>query len=266
MGTLKTLQESPVAWAILSTAAFVSIFLAIYFGIKGNKYKRITYSKKTNKIVSLKNVGVESLRLFFNEKEIEDVSITRIAIWNSGNERIDSTDIVIKKPLKVRLKEGQRNTSHILDCSIDYITDESIFGNTDPAQIELINSTYTILFDYMAPSDGLILQVVHTGEADDIDVNCQIKGGKSFDEVDNYGFLIKRKKLNKSNKLSILDLDIVYARFLTVYGAAFAILRRVLEGAILYLYLSIPIITLVLSNFPFFLWRIRIPSKINEKL
>lgn len=86
---LKTLQESPYTWAILSLITIVSLIIAIYSWVNGKKFKRLTYTKKTNKLISLKNVAVDSLHLFFNKEEIMDVSITRLAVWNSGNDVAD---------------------------------------------------------------------------------------------------------------------------------------------------------------------------------
>ena len=275
---LKTLQESPYTWAILSLITIVSLIIAIYSWVNGKKFKRLTYTKKTNKLISLKNVAVDSLHLFFNKEEIMDVSITRLAVWNSGNERIDSTDIVAKKPLTVGLVEGHETTSHILDCSIDYVTDETIFGDVDPSKIELMNDSYTIPFDYLAPSDGMIIQLVHTGSVSDLYLNCHIKGGQGFTEVNNDGFPKKQKDKTGwrsyfivSNPLRYFTRTLLYSviSFFYVSSLLWAVKNRPKTvHAILFvtfLYYGLILFIFVL-NAPNLFNSIKIPKKLKEKL
>lgn len=221
---LKMMQESPYVWAV---GMVLSIGLAIYFGVKGNKYQRITYTKKTNKLISLKKVAVKALHLYFNEEEITDVSVTRIAVWNSGNERIDAKDIVAIEPLRICIKEGCEKTTRILDCSVDYVSEASIFENANIPQIGLEKDYYPIPFDYIASSNGMIVQIIHTGEANDVYLDCHIKGGrKTIELVDESGFyttmvdlndlpIIRKftkllKKLKQETKVSKIQVAIYY--------------------------------------------------------
>lgn len=274
---LKTMQESPYAWAILSLITIVSLLFGIYSWVSGKKFKRLTYTRETNKLISLKNVAVDSLHLFFNKEEIMDVSITRFAVWNSGNERIDSKDIVASRLLRTGLKEGHKKDSRILNCSIDYVTDDTIFGDINPAEIELVSDTYTIPIDYLAPSDGMIIQIVHTGDNDDLYMDCHIKGGKEFDEVDNY---VQLKKQNKIINFGILSsTTMASAIFAGLVGIVTSIILELstnqiiqdenTSSFILVISAILPVLfifTVALFVFICFINRIKIPKKLNENL
>ena len=194
--TLKAWQNSPYAWALLALITVISLILAVYFGVKSNKYQRITYAKKTNKLVSLKNSAVKSLHLFYDKEEIMDASITRIVVWNSGNERIDSTDVVESEPLRVCIRDGFQKDTRILDCSITHITDKNIFYKHDPSKFKANGNTYELPFDYLPSEEGMIIQVIHTGESEGIAVDCSIKGGKRIIELEANSDGVFRTKIN----------------------------------------------------------------------
>lgn len=181
------LARNPYVTLTSVLVGIISLVYAIVSSIIGRKFKRITYTKKTNKIVSLKNVGVGSLHLLFNDEEITDVSITRIAVWNSGKEVIKPSDIVDSEPLRLCLREGCEKNTRILDCSIDYVIKKSVFKNNTIPSLSLDNKCYPITFQYLNSSFGMIIQIIHTGRASDIYMDCQIMGGKSIIEVENDG-------------------------------------------------------------------------------
>ncbi len=182
--TLRIWMNSPYSWALLALIAVISLILAIYFGLKSIRYQRFTYAKSTNKLVSLKNSTVKSLHLFFDKEEITDVSITKIAVWNSGNEKIDSIDVVESEPLRVCIREGYQDDTRLLDCSIIYETDRNIFYKQDPSSFKVIENIYEIPFDFMAPADGMVIQVIHTGDGEGVVADCSIKGGKKIIELE----------------------------------------------------------------------------------
>ena len=276
MSILKTMQESPYAWAILSLITIVSLLFGIYSWVSGKKFQRLTCTRKTNKLISLKNVAVDSLHLFFNKEEIMDVSITRFAVWNSGNERIDSKDIVASRMLRTGLKEGHKKDSRILNCSIDYVTDETIFGDINPDEIEYTSDTYSIPIDYLAPSDGMIIQIIHTGESTDLYMDCHIKGGKEFVEVSNDGLPIIQKNKNWRNRPFITSpLFSIGASFLVGILVAFPLnyyyskIEATTIGLRIFTLFSLLLVlgsALLVVTVPYLFYGIKIPRELEQKL
>lgn len=191
---LETLQNSPYAWAALSLIAVISLILAIYFGISSKKVKRFYYFKKTNKLVSFNSNKPSSLHLFYDDTEIQDVSVTRIAVWNSGNEVINAEDLVESEPLSIKIIEGKKEDVKILDTSVEYVTDETNrfkFLACEDSKVEDKEEDRTnkdvVNFDYAGKHDGFILQIIHTGDPASIYLDCRIKGGQDICEIDSRG-------------------------------------------------------------------------------
>ena len=201
---LETLQNSPYAWAALSLIAVISLILAIYFGISSKKVKRFYYFKKTNKLVSFNSNKPSSLHLFYDDTEIQDVSVTRIAVWNSGNDVINAEDIIESEPLSIKIIDGKEDDIRILDTSIEYVTDKTnkfdipCEVSTEENKDESCTYNDVVNFDYAGTRDGFILQIIHTGNPDYIYMNCHIKGGKDIYEIDSSGRKILNLRENES--------------------------------------------------------------------
>ena len=191
---LETLQNSPYAWAALSLIAVISLILAIYFGISSKKVKRFYYFKKTNKLVSFNSNKPASLHLFYDDIEVQDVSVTRIAVWNSGNEVINAEDLVESEPLSIKSIDGKSDDIRILDSSIEYVTDATnkfILLASEESKVENKDEDHTykevVNFDYAGKRDGFILQIIHSGDLAPIYLDCRIKGGQDICEIDSRG-------------------------------------------------------------------------------
>ncbi len=264
-------NQNPYMSFISFLVGITGVILTIVTFWIGKKFKRITYTKKTNTIVSLNNVGVDSLRLFYKDEKISDVSITRIAVWNSGKETIEKENIVPRRPLKVCVKDASADDTRILDCSVDFLTDENIFEDKKPSNIDLEKSNYAIPFDFIDPDHGMIIQVIHTGNAEDIFMDCQIKGGKDFELVNNDGIKVARTNTKVFGKTIIINMPKMKYLFIQVVSLAFALVYcyNVLFNnkpkfiLILMLLLESPIC----SDYLFKMFGgIGIPKKIREKL
>ena len=76
--------------------------------------------KKSRQIITIKNKKIEKLSLRYENIPIDNLSITKYAIWNSGNVEIRREDIASLKPLKIK----SNGDIKILDASIIRNTDE----------------------------------------------------------------------------------------------------------------------------------------------
>ena len=99
---LKNMMGSPIAWGILSLIAVFSLLFAIYTWIVGKKKKQVSIVCETNEVIASGKSKIEKLYIQYDGEEIDNLSVTKFYIWNSGNEVINNTDILF-----------------VLDCSPD---------------------------------------------------------------------------------------------------------------------------------------------------
>ena len=191
---LNEMMKNPYAWAVLSICTIAALIFAMYTWFAGKRKKEISYYKDSYEIVKAGNSLIPELKLFYQEKEIEDLIVTKFAIWNSGNEVLNWSDIVEVKPLRVFSNDDKTN-----------ILDVKIIGQSDETNMFVVDiqeeTTAKIKFDYANVNDGIVLQVMHTGKVNTIEFDGKIKGGKKLkcmNKVD--------KKINykKSKKIMII--------------------------------------------------------------
>lgn len=184
---LQELMQSPYAWAVLSICTIAALIFAIYTWIVSKKKKELSCFNNTFKVVKAGKSLVPKLELSYDGKAINDLTITKYAIWNSGNEVLNWADIVAASPLQISCNDNIL----ILDVQILVQSDETNMFKI----IEKKDNCVKISFDYMNVHDGIILQILHTGEVTDLNVECRIKGGK------------KLKNLNSNTKKEIKNLN-----------------------------------------------------------
>lgn len=197
--TLERLMQNPYAWTILSVCTIAAFIFAIYTWVTGKRKKEISHIYSTYEVVKAGKSIVPELQLLFQGKSIENLTITRYAIWNSGNEVLNPSDIVDVKPLTIT---SRSDNAHILDAKIVKQSDD-----TNMFKIVKKDDKYIeIKFDYMDRRNGIILQVLHTGVASELKVDCKIKGGKQLKNLAKNRTY--RKNIKKGKKAFIISVGI----------------------------------------------------------
>lgn len=146
----------------------VGLVVGIYFGVKGNHKKQLTCTiVKCDHLISKGRKIIPKLRLFFEDKEIEDIAITSCVIWNTGTETIDGSDVVSENTIKITAEDNCR----ILDARI--LATNKTTNNF--RLMELSDSAFEVKFDYVDKNQGAKIQIVHEGKS--VAFRCEIKGG-----------------------------------------------------------------------------------------
>lgn len=172
MSFFDQIKNSTLAWVILSVVAIVSLIWAVYSHYSTNKKKRFSVAFSSYEVVKKGKTAIPNLELSFLGKPIENLTISKFAIWNSGNKVIDSSDMV---PLE-KLTIYADNEEEILDAQI--VTE------TEPTNSFNISSSTSknvcIDFDYVDSHDGIIVQIFHTGgkRQDSLHIEGKIRGGQ----------------------------------------------------------------------------------------
>ena len=191
---LNSLMQNPYAWALLSLCTIFSVVLAIWTYLKGKRKLEISCFCNANEIVRSGKNLVADLQLLYQGKPIDNLTITRYVIWNSGNSVLNYSDIVKTKPLQIIA----------VDDDVEFL-DATIITESDPTNKfeieEFSNQHVKLKFDYVEKNDGIVVQLLHTGKKQSITIDCKIKGGKKVNNLNGkaskntaHKNIIKKKK------------------------------------------------------------------------
>ena len=174
MSVVESLKNSSIVWAILAVCTCLSvpaIIFSVYTWIKGKRKKEFTYARTTFQLVRKGVSTIDKLKLSFGDKPISDLSVTRFTIWNSGTEKIEQVDLYKDEPLRIINSEN----AQILDASIVPESNER-----EKFKITLDEKDVVINFECAEKKDGFVIQVIHSGAADELKPAIGIKGGKEL--------------------------------------------------------------------------------------
>lgn len=211
---LSDLMSNPYMWLFLSVCTIGGFGDAIYSRLVDKRKKEFSYVKKSYKIIEEGKSCIKELKVSYGSRNIENLSITKYAIWNSGNEVINYTDIVKDRPLEIQ--SSNKNSTVILDARIIMKSDES-------NKFEITNvkdDSVTIKLDYVDPKEGIVVQIVHTGISENIELKGKIKGGKKLKNISEkrLGKTVNRKK---RSKFLIFCMAIYIFLLLIIWGGLF---------------------------------------------
>lgn len=150
--------------------AIIGIILTIIFYFKSKKVKSPCYAIRSNNIIKDFVSKFEALEMRYAGQVIKNLTVSKIAFWNTGGETIDKDDIIRADPIVISIK----NDFKILDFKI--IAMDNKTNNFQLARNE-DQSNVNINFDYIDKNDGIVIQLIHTGYSNnDIDIHGRLKG------------------------------------------------------------------------------------------
>jgi len=141
---------------IFLVLALGSILVSVYLFLKSRKRKIPTYLMKTFNLFKDKVATIEKVKITYSDNPIENLSITKVSIWNRGNDVINFSDVAPKNPIMIKASDK----NEILDAQIVYNHNTNnnfhIILNEDKKTLE-------IKFDYFYKNEGIVLEVYHNG-------------------------------------------------------------------------------------------------------
>ena len=177
MPSLTTLSSSPWTTLILGLVSIAGVVLTIVFYLKSHRFKMPVFRTANMPVIGDKTQGIDGLSVSYNGVEVTTFSVTRFAIWNAGNEVIDATDVAPSDPLRIEAT----GRTQILWARISYIKKEA---NNFRVSVDEAKKHASLGFDYFHRSEGVVVEVYHTGESqDDLMIAGTIKGIDRFTNV-----------------------------------------------------------------------------------
>ena len=161
----------PIAWAVLSVLTVFSTIFAIYTWIAGKKRIQFSVSCRSNEIIIAGKSNIEKLQIRYDDQDITDLSCTKFYVWNSGNTVLNASDIVSSRPVCIK----SMGDAVILSAEMARVSEET----NNFAIRNITNQLVEISFDYVDHGEGFVLQILHTGKSQDLEMDCKIKGGSA---------------------------------------------------------------------------------------
>lgn len=204
-----------------SLTIFSTVF-GVYTWIIGKKRKELSVSCKTNEIIISGGSNIPKLTIQYDGNNIQDLSASKFYIWNSGNDVIYASDVVSNRPICIH----NTGSASILNAEIVRANEES----NDFAIEHTTDQEVRVSFDYVDHGEGFVLQILHSGSSQDLELDCKIKGGKEIRERSS----VKRKK-----KEARIDywIDVLFAALPSFLGFSLSLLSL---GICLYFQDKIP--------------------------
>ena len=210
---LESLMDSPIAWAVLSFVTIASLVYAIICQHRNKERKEFSYCLKSNILIKKKKSKFEKLYISYADQAIDNLCVSRISIWNSGNKTLTNSDMVESKEITLSM-QGENK---VLDEELIAVSEE-----TNKFSITKIDDhTVKIIFDYVEPQDGVVMQIIHTGTEQDVLIDCKIKGGKPVKELDYDADEFIRKTITWKEKISgliFIGVAILSIFFVSLWG------------------------------------------------
>jgi hypothetical protein len=148
----------------------IGIAVTVYSHIKNKKEKKPCFAINYFNLISKQIKEFSDLEIIYQDKPIDNLTISKFAFWNSGKETIYKNDLVKENPLRIVIK----NNYIIYGFEIIFISEES---NDFKLQLNKEKKEITITFDYLDYGQGVLLKILHSGNSrNDLDLNGKIIG------------------------------------------------------------------------------------------
>lgn len=165
---LEKLMNDPFAWFILSALSVFSVAFGIWTWFAGKQRKEISVQCKSDILIKAGKNQIKKLDVLYDGNPIADLTSSKFYIWNSGNQVLQKNDIVTARPIAICSEKAK-------------LLDVQILRMSDPTSAFRINTVsdreINVDFEYMEGGDGVLIQILHTGDFLDLKFDCKIKGG-----------------------------------------------------------------------------------------
>lgn len=162
----------------------IGIILAFLFYFKSIREKRPVYTKQTIRLINQALSALKNIEIKYNSVPVQNLSLTKIALWNSGKESIRNTDISSSEPLLITTN-GR---------TIIYGFEVSYQKKVNNVQVTKVNEeSLGISFEFLDFNDGLVLDVFHSGSSSgDIVIKGTLIGARKISQGIPNGYFVEQ--------------------------------------------------------------------------
>ncbi len=196
MPTVDSIWDSLTTDPISNLLFFViGVIITILLFFIGSRERKPTYAIKSFNIVESFSNIVKSMKMLYEDEQIENLTVTKIAILNRGRKSIRREDVSTSEPIQIHISEGYK----ILDAKFISIIEKA---NQFNIRLTKDRSHFIVDFEYMDKDQGVVIQMFHTGLSDeDIEISGKFKEAKPFKRQVTptiYDFIPMGEKINRN--------------------------------------------------------------------
>jgi hypothetical protein len=174
MASIQHLAEQIGASPWLNVASFVvgivGFILAFVFYFRAKREKIPQYQIRTFRLIEDNVSEIPALKILYDNKPVENLTLTRISIWNRGADPIEFNDIAPLDRLRVELE----NSFKLLGAEIFSVNTPT---NNFSLSTNLEKRVADLQFEYFGKNEGVVLNIFHTGKQNsDLRILGTIKG------------------------------------------------------------------------------------------
>lgn len=162
---------SNITITIITIVSILIAIIGLIFMVWSRHKYRFKVQKRTINLIQAAELN--DISVFYKNNNVPDVSISKIAFWNGGNQTIELDDIASRDPIIFSINENYS----IQDISIIKCTDEK----NDISIEKLSEKQYKLVFDYIKPKEGCLIQIIHTStRGSDVIISGTLKKGNDL--------------------------------------------------------------------------------------
>ncbi|MDR0515955.1 MAG: hypothetical protein LBH25_02815 [Fibromonadaceae bacterium] len=128
--------------------------LGILLTLKSKKSKKPIYRIKSINLVKDSIDKIKCVNISHNGEKINNLSVSKIAIWNAGEKAVRNKDVPEKGKFRIEIDDGYK----ILECELLHQINDA----NDFKLIKISDNIFHIDFDYFNHNEGIVVLVYHT--------------------------------------------------------------------------------------------------------
>jgi hypothetical protein len=181
------IAKSPYLNIIGCALGILGITLAIVFYLRSRRIKLLSYTARSFTLLSNAVTSLSDFSASYRNNELKNLAVTKILLWNSGNELITSTDIANNDPVRIVFPLHAR----VLNANVTTMSSISNLVRADVNPMKQNEIIYS--FDYLGVNEGCLVSILHTSESPlEVSLCGTIKG---YGSPKSYKNIRLRKKL-----------------------------------------------------------------------
>lgn len=147
----------------------IGAWLSVWLYLRAKPRPKMTAAIADVVVIAPASRGISKrLMILFDGQNVERVTASSVGIWNDGTQTFHGRDVVDADPLRIDLTGAGR----ILQATVEGMSRPHL-GATATISDE---NRVKVAFDYLDPSDGVRLSIVHSGNPGSLQVNGTIRG------------------------------------------------------------------------------------------
>lgn len=172
----KWIAENPVVttWiTIISLIGVAITIVALFLQIKDKKKRAIYYTINSTVLIDNEVSRIDGIKILFHDREIETVVVSKIKLWNGGNEILETSDFYPSHGLSIKVPQNEKILAAVVNEETDETCKVNVQNSTQDKNVRMID------FYCLEPRQGATITIYHTNiDERGTEIIGKIKGGK----------------------------------------------------------------------------------------